>query len=184
MKKILFFLLLLPFGVNAQMQDTLQTDSIPLPEYDIYEDLNASEDHQGSIRLNETKAIHNLLQWHIQQNKQKKAFSGYRIQIHSVNSYGCDIEKLKELRNTFETHFQDIPAYLKYFDPEFKIRVGNFHSRLESIPTLHRVRKEFPSCYPVKTEITLEELKRIPMQDIPTEPTDSIPTAVPQSIRL
>ena len=44
--------------------------------------------------------------------------------------------------------------------------MGNYHSRLESIPDLQRIRKLYPASYPVKTEITLEELKRVPMQDI------------------
>ena len=68
------------------------------------------------------------------------------------------------MRNKFEETFQDIPAYLKYFDPDFKIRVGNYRNRLECIPDLHRIR----NSYAVKTEISLDELKRIPMQDIVT----------------
>ena len=91
------------------------------------------------------------------------------------------LEKLKEYRDNFETEFQDIPAYLQYFNPDFKIRAGNYHSRLESIPALHRIRKKYPSSYPVKTEITLEELKRIPMQDILQ---DSTAVNVPDSTFL
>ena len=87
---------------------------------------------------------------------------------YSVSSFGCNIENLKEMRNKFEETFQDIPAYLKYFDPDFKIRVGNYRNRLECIPDLHRIRKIYPASYAVKTEISLDELKRIPMQDIVT----------------
>lgn len=100
--------------------------------------------------------------------RKRKTFTGYRIQIHSVSSFGCNIENLKEMRNKFEETFQDIPAYLKYFDPDFKIRVGNYRNRLECIPDLHRIRKIYPASYAVKTEISLNELKRIPMQDIVT----------------
>ena len=121
------------------------------------------------MELHTTGKIQDILKWHIRQNKQTRSFTGYRIQLYSVNSYGCDINKLKEFRDKFEQDFLDIPAYLKYFDPDFKIRAGNYHSRLESIPALHRIRKLHPFSYPVKTEITLEDLKRIPMQDIPKE---------------
>ena len=119
--------------------------------------------------MNSDPKVADLLQWHIHLNEKDKTFTGYRIQIYSTSSYGSDIEKLKEMRNHFEETFQDIPAYLKYFDPDFKIRVGNYKSRLECIPDLHRIRKIYPSSYPVKTEISLDELKRIPMQDIPEE---------------
>ena len=53
-------------------------------------------------------------------------------------------------------------------DDDFKIRVGNYRNRLECIPDLHRIRKIYPASYAVKTEISLDELKRIPMQDIVT----------------
>ena len=142
-----------------------------IPRYNIMEELQKPTQNEGEVRLHNDASIDNLLKWHIHINEHKKSFTGYRIQIYSVNSYGCNIDDLKEKRNKFEETFQDIPAYLKYFDPDFKIRVGNYHSRLESIPALYRIRKLYPSSYPVKTEISLEELKRIPMQDI-VEETD------------
>lgn len=190
MGRLLIIFLLLPFGVQAQIQDTLYTASdtlcldstLVVPEYDIFEELATPPlSGNGEANLHDTPAINNLLRWHIYENKQKKSFTGYRIQLYSVNSYGCDLEKLKEYRDNFETEFQDIPAYLQYFNPDFKIRAGNYHSRLESIPALHRIRKKYPSSYPVKTEITLEELKRIPRQDILQ---DSTAVNVPDSTFL
>jgi hypothetical protein len=95
---------------------------------------------------------------------------------------GSDVEELKKTRDSFEETFQTIPAYLQYIDPDFKIRVGNYHTRLEAIPDLQRIRKLYPASYPVKTEITLEELKRIPMQDIPKEEEEGKGTEKPQEI--
>lgn len=166
MYRLLIILFLFPLTLCAQ-ETTDSLVSVPQPRYEILEELQGTNASEGNILLNHTPAIANLLKWHIHTNEQQKTFSGFRIQIHSVNSYGCNLEELKEIRNKFEQNFPDIPAYLKYFDPDFKIRVGNFHSRLECIPTLHRIRKLYPASYPVKTEISLEELKRIPMQDIP-----------------
>lgn len=164
MKFLVYLCLLLPVSVWGQDQDTL---SVETPHYDIISELQTSGPQDGEVILTSDKQVGNLLQWHIRLNEKQKAFSGYRIQIYSNSSYRSDIEKLKEMRNQFEVAFPDIPAYLKYVDPDFKIRVGNFHSRLECIPALKRIRRLYPSSYPVKTEITLEDLKRIPMQDIP-----------------
>lgn len=175
MYRLLVILFLFPLSLQAQTQDTLGytmadtllVDSVALiPEYDIFEDLGTPGTGNGEVVIVEGDSVNNLIKWHIHQNKRTKSFTGYRIQLYSVNSYGCDMEKLKEYRDEFETTFLDIPAYLQYFNPDFKIRAGNFHSRLESIPTLHRIREEYPASYPVKSEITLEELKRVPMQDI------------------
>lgn len=151
----------------APEQDTTSTEV----RYDIFQELKEPGANGGSAHLSCSPAIDNLLHLHINQNKRNESFSGYRIQIFSRSSYGSDMAKLKQMRDDFEKAFQDIPAYLKYIDPDFKIRVGNFRTKLESIPTLYRVRKLYPSSYPVKTEITLNEMKRIPMQDIPVEET-------------
>lgn len=176
MYKLIVFFLLLSFGVCAQEY----TDSVLIvPHEDIFTVLENNSDAGGEVRIQSDPAIGNLLEWQWRQNEGQKAFSGYRIQIYSTSSYGCDIEKLKEIRNHFEETFQDIPAYLKYFDPDFKIRVGNYKSRLECIPDLHRIRKVYPSSYPVKTEISLEELKRIPMQDILPEEEEETEAMVP-----
>lgn len=168
MNKYLFFILFLfPVYLYAQEADTLILEEEP--HYDILQELGTESPDGGQVILDSDTSINNLLQWHIRLNEKKKVFAGYRIQIYSVSSFGCNIENLKERRNSFEKTFQSIPAYLKYFDPDFKIRVGNYRNRLECIPDLHRIRKIYPASYAVKTDIFLEELKRIPMQDIVTE---------------
>ena len=174
MIKYIVLLLLCPLGLSAQSPDTLSADSVTVvPESDFVEELETYGINGGEVRLYDTPQLRSLLRRHVHENKKKKSFAGYRIQIHSVNSYGCDINKLKQIRDTFEVAFQTIPAYLKYFDPDFKIRVGNFHTRLESIPALYRIRRMYPASYSVKTVITLEDLKRKPMQDI--EPAEEVP---------
>ncbi len=163
MTKLLITLLIVLGGATlTYAQDSTATEL----RYDILETLNQKGEEGGEVYIHADPAVENLLKWHIHTHEIKKSFTGYRIQIYSVNSYGCDINTLKEIRNKFEEELYPIPAYLKYFDPDFKIRTGNYHSRLESIPDLYKIRKLYPSSYPVKTEIFLEELKRIPLQDI------------------
>lgn len=153
----------------APQQDSTSTEV----NYDIFQTLKEPGANGGSVHLACSPSIDNLVHLHINQNKRNKSYSGYRIQIFSTSSYGSNMEKLKQMRDDFEKTFPDIPAYLKYIDPDFKIRVGNFRTKLESIPTLYRIKKLYPSSYPVKTEITLDEMKRIPMQDIPVDEVDT-----------
>lgn len=166
MFRLIIILFLLPLSVFAQ-EEPDSTEIISPARPDLIGEIQQSSIEGGKVLITADRPVNNLLEWHIRLNERKKAFMGYRIQIYSANSYGCDLEQLKNMRNQFEEAFPDIPAYLKYFGPDFKIRVGNFRSRLECIPALQRIRKLYPSSYPVKTEILLEELNRIPMQDIP-----------------
>lgn len=162
---VAIWLFFLPIHLLATTPDSV----ITIPRFDILEKLAQNDSTGGKVTIQCDSTVTNLFKWRIKLNEKKSSFVGYRIQILSVNSYGSDVEELKKTRDSFEETFQNIPAYLQYTDPDFKIRVGNYHSRLESIPDLQRIRKLYPASYPVKTEITLEELKRIPMQDIPQE---------------
>ena len=111
MNKYLFFILFLfPVHLFAQEADTLIVEAEP--HYDILQELRTESHNGGQVILDSDTPIDNLLQWHIHLNEKKKTFTGYRIQIHSVSSFGCNIENLKEMRNKFEETFQDIPAYL------------------------------------------------------------------------
>ena len=97
--------------------------------------------------------------------KKEQLFQGYRIQILSRSSYDTNIDSLKNYTKRFEEEFPDIPAYLQYTDPDFKIRVGNFRTRIEAIPALKRIRKKYSGAYPVKTTIYLQELNPVVEQD-------------------
>lgn len=170
MFRLLVLLVLWPAYMYAQQEQDSTSFFSPAEEPDLLKELQQRGTQEGHAIITADPFIDNLLDLHIRQNEDKKAFTGYRIQIYSANSFGCDLDALKTMRDNFEQSFQDIPAYLTYIGPDFKIRVGNFRSRLGCIPTLHRVRKLYPASYPVKTEITLEELNRVPMQDIPQKP--------------
>lgn len=159
--------ILFPVHLFAQEADSLLVEE--KPHYDILQELGTESHNGGQATVESDSSTAHLLQWHIHLNEKKQTFAGYRIQIHSVSSFGSDIENLKAMRDKFEETFRDIPAYLEYYDPDFKIRAGNYRNRLECIPDLHRIRKIYPASYAVKTEISLDELKRIPMQDIVTE---------------
>lgn len=165
MIKSLLLLTFLCYALGGFAQDSAH---IEIPT-DIYQELALPGENQGRVKITEDTTITNLIRFHIQQNQKQRTFIGYRIQIYSGNSYSANVEQLKLMRDNFEKEFINIPAYLKYIDPDFKIRVGNFRTRLETIPALHRIKKKYPASYPVKTEITLDELKHLPLQNISQE---------------
>lgn len=137
-----------------------------LESYDLFQNLSQRSDTTGHIQLEASPLLDSLLYVHNYKNKSKKSYLGYRIQIHSQNAYGSDIKQLEGIRDEFEKQYQIIPAYLKYINPDFKIRVGNYHSRLECLPDLKKIKQKYPSSYPVKEYINFEELERVPMQEV------------------
>ena len=107
-------------------------------------------------------------------NRKGGTFTGYRVQILSQNSYQADVDSLRAAIERFEEEFPEYRAYLQYFDPDFKIRVGNFHMRIETLPALARIREKYPAAYPVKTTILLKDLLPVVEQDTTTVDTTRV----------
>lgn len=79
---------------------------------------------------------------------------GYRVQIY----FGGDKAKANEMKSKFLARYAgDMKAYEVYEVPHFKIRVGNFRTRLEAYAFLKKIRIEFPSAYIVDSEIEYPE---------------------------
>lgn len=90
-------------------------------------------------------------------NSQKQSFTGYRIQIFFGGS--TDREKAFKIKEEFLELFPDERAYVVYTAPDFRVRVGNFRTKLESIELYKACSEFYPNCYPVKTEIMFSEME-------------------------
>lgn len=91
---------------------------------------------------------------------------GYRVQI-----YFGDRNTAQEKRGAFVRNNPDVGAYLSYLAPNFRLRVGDFRSRLESEKFKKEIARNFPGCYIVKDKIELPPLESAEKQD-DTEDSD------------
>lgn len=107
----------------------------------------------GKVELIQDSKIQELLTKHIEINS-KAPIKGYRVKIH----FGSDKNKAREIRGNFMAKFPDVPAYEKYDQPNFNIRVGDFRTKLEAYKFLKEVQVEFPSAFLVQDEIELPKL--------------------------
>jgi uncharacterized protein YdhG (YjbR/CyaY superfamily) len=80
---------------------------------------------------------------------------GYRIQIY----FGAVRLKANELRARFNSRFPDMNAVVSYHQPNFKVRAGDFRTRMEAQSKLEMIEKEFPGAFVVPDEIRLPPLK-------------------------
>ena len=152
MYRLIFFFLFASSVLSAQTVET---------QPDIFRDLEQLGEGEGRVYIEGEDIARELVNLHINLNRKHSTFTGYRIQIFSGNPSGHSMEKLQELKDAFAEAFPDIPVYLNYYDPDFKIRAGNFRNKLESIPALKRIRHKYPSAYPVKMEIPVRDLHRL-----------------------
>ena len=84
----------------------------------------------------------------------KEKMKGYRVQIH----FGPEKAKAMDVKTKFATQYHEIPAYLDYQQPYFKIRVGDFRTKLEAYKLLQDISFDFPGAFIVSDDIELPKI--------------------------
>ena len=74
---------------------------------------------------------------------------GYRIQIFSGNIK----KEANKIRLKFTQLFDETETYSVYEQPYFKVRVGNFKTKIEALEFKIELTEEFPNCFIVKDNI-------------------------------
>ena len=109
---------------------------------------------KDSLKMNADPRVTKLQQKYVELNKLKQSSAGYRIQVH----FGNEREKAKEIKTKFLQAFPDIPAYDSYQSPNFRVRVGDFRSKLEASKYLKQISASFPSSFIVTDNIKYPKL--------------------------
>ena len=73
---------------------------------------------------------------------------GYRVQI-----FLGDRAEAQEVRSTFLRKHPDMPAYLSYLAPNFRVRVGDLRDRREAERLRSALKEDHPGCYIVPDRI-------------------------------
>jgi hypothetical protein len=80
---------------------------------------------------------------------------GYRVQIF----FGKRKEALNQ-KAKFTESYPELPAYISYLAPNFRLRVGDFRTRTEGEKLKHEIDSDYPGCYLVKDKIELPSLEK------------------------
>ncbi len=101
--------------------------------------------------------IDSLVQLHIDHNTKFPVFPGYRIQI--MMAAGNDaLDKTEEAKIEFEEKYPDIPVYLTFGAPNYRVRVGDFRTRLEAESFLQRIIRKYPGAWVTQDNINFPRL--------------------------
>ena len=134
MKKLFFLFILLPSLSVAQADTTLS-------------------ENESIISINE-KGINTLVSKYEAILKARNGVNGWRVQI----MFKTKKEEIQQLKIAFIKLYPEIPAYLEYDAPYYRVRVGNCKTKLEAIKIKHQISKKFPGAYPVPEIINFSQL--------------------------
>ena len=107
---------------------------------------------KADVTLHQTDSIYAAMNTHIDNNG-SRTLGGYRIRIFFDNKQSARVASEEALKK-FESLFHDVVAYRSYANPYFKVTVGDFRTKSEAMSYLERIRREFPSAFVVKENIS------------------------------
>lgn len=96
-------------------------------------------------------AVSRMVEKHVELNSKVKTIPGYRVQIASFSGVNSKNSAF-DLRDRFNIDYPDVQVYIVFDEPNFKVKVGDFRSRLEAYAFLQQI-KEFYKGYIIKDNI-------------------------------
>ena len=69
--------------------------------------------------------------------------SGFRIQIFS----GLDRQQANSEQSNFKSRYPNITSYISYTQPYYRLRVGDFRTRLEAEKFMNELKKYYSSMF-------------------------------------
>ena len=100
----------------------------------------------GQLNIYQDPGIDTLISRYIIYNMKLNGLEGFRIQVYSSSNKNAREESGKK-RAEFISKFPDIKSYASFEPPAYyKIRVGDYRSKIEGTKDLMMVRKVFPDA--------------------------------------
>ena len=112
---------------------------------------------KGELTIYQDTRLETLIHRHIEFNKEQKGIPGFRIQIF-FGSGRTSRDNANEAKAKFLSYFFDKEAHIKYQTPFYKVRVGDFRTKLETLKMFKRVLRKFPNAYIVPDVINFPDL--------------------------
>jgi hypothetical protein len=103
----------------------------------------------ANINAQEEQKIDAVLTQKIEYNKNNRKGKGFKIQLYNGSE-----SKAYRMKGNFEVAY-GIVAVLSYESPEWKVRVGNYKTRLEADRALLIFKEKFGGAIVLETEIWL-----------------------------
>jgi hypothetical protein len=120
--------------------------------------LFSQADENGHVVIVQDPRIDTILNKHLEMNEalllntDNFAIDGYRIQIFE-ESGNKSSTRAREVMSEFSYKYPDMPTYLTWQAPNFKVRVGDFRTRMEAEGFLKKIKKNYPIAWVIRDKI-------------------------------
>lgn len=115
---------------------------------------------EGKITIHTNPEMDALFEKYATLSEEKRIpIRGYRVQIASASGNNAK-SSVNSVKSNFLTNYPDVPAYLIWESPNYKIRVGDFRSKLDAEKFQRRIGMLFPYAFIVRDNINFPSLEK------------------------
>ena len=111
---------------------------------------------EGKIEIVQDSRVDLLVSKHIRINQTFKTSEGFRIQLFS-DSGNNSKTRAQSLQDELIARFPAMGVYLSFKSPNYKVRIGDFRTRLDAQRFLNEISIDFPNAFIVSDQINLSK---------------------------
>ena len=102
------------------------------------------------------KKIDWLLNAHQEAISRERGMPGYRVQVYMDSGNQARL-RTQRSRAEFEKKYPDVNTYVDWDEPYFKLRVGDFRTRLDARRFLEKIKNDYQGAYIVVDRINFPD---------------------------
>ena len=121
--------------------------------------LSFAQTRKGRVEITGDVKVSELVKKHIEFNERMQTVSGYRVQIAALSGPNSRNQAF-DLKAKFKEEYPDVEVYIIFTEPNFRIKVGDFTSKLDAYVFMQRIKDRYPgtivreNVYPIHLDWT------------------------------
>ena len=118
---------------------------------------NTYSQDEGNVQIIQDDRIDTLLKKHIELNELDPQIEGWRINIFfEAGNYSKRLAI--EAKSEFVNKYADVPCYLIFQEPYYKVRIGDYRTKMEAEKFLNKIVRDYPNAFVVQDDINFPSL--------------------------
>ncbi len=105
-----------------------------------------NEGSGGRVRIVQEKKLDEIMLTYIEQGRELGGIPCYWIRIYSGSTHSARDEAY-ETKARFLKKYEGIRNDVIYDDPNFKVYIGGYRSKSETLKLLNKIKKDFPTAF-------------------------------------
>ena len=111
----------------------------------------------GKLDVVQDEKINELLSKHLKINEVVNTIPGFRINVFFQSGNNSKTGAM-QCKAAFTEKYPDIEAYVVYEEPNFKVKIGDFRTRMEARGFVQQIKMDFPDAFVIKDQINFPKI--------------------------